>query len=253
MSNKKKRKSKQGSASKRNLKFNNKKTGLLEFINSPIVSAVLGAIIATSLFHVYPLKLFSRIPDSPSLHIKPTSIGTSVNLALKLPDEKDEYCEIIATGECTAFAFDFTNNDERTLVINEINFVLSNYEPIRDAAIYSTPWRGAYAEYIYYGVQVGDSPGDYPCVLLSGEALADLYTNRKFPSTSAPSTFIEHIEGKGCDSVLLFVSTAVSGIYRYKIRIDYSIGGSEKSVETEEMIFASLSPEEWSELEIHPI
>lgn len=245
-------KPKQKITPKRNLNLNDENTGLKKIFKFFISSIVLGLFLPPIL-SFYTSKILGTIPDSPSLHIKPTSIGTSVNLALKLPEEKDEYFEIIATGECTAFAFDLTNNDERALVVNEINFVLSNYEHISDTEIYSRPAHGAYAEYIYYGVQVGDSPGDYPCVLLSGEALADLYTNRKFPSTSAPSTFIEHIEGKGCDSVLLFVSTATSGIYRYKIRIDYSIGGSEKSVETEEMVFASLSPEEWSELEIHPI
>ena len=133
-----------------------------------------------------------------------------------------------------------TNNDERTMVVEKILFDLLEYHPMIETIFEPLTSNSENTDNINYGVKVRTSCQDYQCALLDYSGYYNFISSRELPAENLPDKIAEHIEGKGCDSIDILISPDKPGIYRYKIKIFYSLGESENSVETKELRFASL-------------
>ena len=113
-------------------------------------------------------------------------------------------------------------------------------QPINDIILSEPIWTGDYSAPVYYGVQLGNSCKKYKCILLDKESAQNFYDNNELPDETNFKVMGELIEYNNTDEIEIIFSPMYSGLYRFKIVIDYSIRRFNETIESDEFDFVSL-------------
>ena len=188
------------------------------------------------LTHIIP-KYFSFFP--PSLDVSRNISTTSPFYYAKIPEDINGYL-VVQTSETGNISIKLTNNDESTLTINNIYLDVVDYQFITDVKISDGIWGDGYSSPIYYGVQLENLCKKYKCIMLDQESAEKFSTNYELPDETNFKVMVEQIECNNTDEIEIIFSPMYSGIYRFKIVIDYSIRSFNDIIESDEFDFVSL-------------
>ena len=170
------------------------------------------------------------------------STSSSFYWAKILEDTYTDNYLVLQTGKTGNISFKLTNNDESILTVNNIYLDVIDYQSITNVILSDGIWGDSYSNPIYYGVQLGNSCKEYKCMLLDKESAEKFSTNYKLPDETNFKVMGEQIECNNADEIEIIFSPMYSGIYRFKIVIDYSIRSFSDRIESDEFRFISLDP-----------
>lgn len=177
----------------------------------------------------------------PSLETNGNISTGDLNYYAKISSDINEYNYLVVqTGKIGKTSIKLTNNDESTLTVNNIYLDVVDYQPITDIILSEPMWTGNYSDPVYYGVQLGDSCKKYKCILLDKESVEKFYANYELPDETNFKVMGEQIECNNTDEIEIIFSPMYSGIYKFKIVIDYSIRSFNDIIESDEFDFTSL-------------
>ena len=223
-----------------NIKKKNDKSTL--FKNKKWVIGIIISIFCVLLAFFLPILSKKFPPVSPSLDTIKNGISTPEFYHAKV--SKDTNIDYLAfqTGQNGYISINLTNNDESTLVVNDIYLDVFDYQPITNITLLDTCWGGAYSNPVYYGVQLGNLCKEYKCTLLDANCAKNFASNHEIPYNEIYKFMGEQIEYNKTDEIEIIFYTQYPGIYHFKILIDYSIRGFNNRIESDEYNFISLDP-----------
>lgn len=244
--NDKRRKSSQKRTSKENNAKKNKNKWKSKLFKTLVwfISTFLVAVITVCVELGIPIlpKYSSSLP--PSLDTYGSSIrAASVFYDAEVPgDINANHYLAFQTDQTGYISIKLTNNDESTLVVNDIYLNLFDYQPITDIILSEGIWGGDYSNPVYYGVQLENICKEYRCTLLDKESAENFSAHYELPDKTNFKDKGEQIECNKTDEIEIIFSTLYPGIHRFKIVIDYSIRGFNDRIESDEFEFISLDP-----------
>lgn len=228
--------------------FFHKDSPLRNLVIMPLITGLIIAVL-TPFAVRFIAPLLNNFSQAPSLLITQDHLTSFTPFIAQDPYHKDEHLEVIESGKFGTLSMNLTNNDERTMVVEKILLDLLEYLPATDTHFEPLLRNGEKTDRITYSVRIGTSCQDYQCDLLGESEYYAIFTNRNLPAEDFPDKIVEHIEGKGCDSIDILISPDNPGIYRFKIIIYYSLGASENCIETKELCFISLDSDTCRKIE----
>ena len=168
--------------------------------------------------------LLNRLWKAPSLLITQDHLSAFTLYTARDPYRKEEYLRAVESERAITLSMNLTNNDERTLTVERMLLELTEYLPPAKVEPEPLLTNGEITARIVYRVNLGTSCQDYQCSLGEGS-----------------DGVVEQIPGKGCDPIDVRISPEKPGIYRFKLKIFYSVGTSQSHAETGELSFISLA------------
>jgi len=221
---------------------NNKRNPVLFKVLKWVIVAILLPIIPVVADNIIPILMKNFPPISPSLGASKSSISaTAINYYVKILEDTNYYLAF-PTGETGCISINLTNNDESTLVVNNIYLDVFDYQPIANITFLDGIWGDSYSEPVYYGVQLENSCKEYRCTLLDKEGAEYFLSHCSLPDETNFKIMGEQIEYNNTDEIEIILLPLYSGIYRFKIVIDYSIRSFSDRIESDEFEFISLDP-----------
>lgn len=210
--------------------------GLLWFI-STVLAVAIGIYVERGINSGLKYSSFIR----PSLDDSGDVSTSSPFYYAKIPDDtnNDDYL-VLQTGKTGNISIKLTNNDESTLTVNNIYLDVVDCQSITDIILSDGVWGGDYSSPIYYGVQLENLCKEYKCMILNEESAENFSTSCELPDETNFKVITEQIECNNTDEIEIIFSPMYSGIYRFKIIIDYSIRSFNDTIESDEFYFVSL-------------
>lgn len=203
------------------------------------VVTILGIILGLAIAYFFPVLTKHFQPISPSLSASLCDISGIYHATITGDTSGDNYLAF-QVDETEQLSLKLTNNDESTLVVNDIYLDLIDYQPDVKVTLSPGKWGGGTTTPVFYGVQLGNMCQKYRCTWLDKESANYFSSHHEFPTVENIKVISEQIEHNKTDEIEIIIFTKYPGKYRFKIIIEYTIRNFNNSIESDEFSFILL-------------